>query len=216
MSLYNCFDPNNFCECGIDEAGAGPLMGPVVAAAVIWPYNIGETPDTEYIYNTMCDSKKLTAKKRALLEPLIKKHAIDWSIGIVDATEVDEINVLQARIKAMHKAIDGLKHKEFINLLLVDGNRFSPYTFKCESRCEMRFTVPHKLVVKGDNTYQSIAAASILAKEEHDRLALEMHREYPQYGWDTNKGYGTEQHRQAIQTFGPTPYHRMTFLSKIL
>lgn len=195
MSLKLHFDEKNDYECGVDEAGAGPLMGPVFAAAVIWNVDCPQ----------LNDSKKLTPKKRKELSEYIKANATDWAIYQIDEKEIDEINILQARIKAMHKAIGNLELVDFIELLLIDGNRFTPY-----------FEIPFEMVVKGDSKYQSIAAASILAKVAHDEYILQLHEKYPMYGWDKNMGYGTKAHREAIQKYGATPFHRKTFLRKII
>lgn len=189
------FDENNFFECGVDEAGAGPLMGPVVAAAVIWNYPCEK----------LNDSKKLTPKKRRELVEVIKTHADDWSVAFVDEQKIDDTNILKCRIEAMHLAVGKLELIDSIELLLVDGNRFNSYE-----------DIPYEMIVKGDSKYQSIAAASILAKEAHDDWVVSKHSEFPNYGWDRNKGYGTKEHIAAIKKWGPTKYHRKTFLSRIL
>ena len=177
-------------ECGCDEAGRGCLAGSVFAAAVILP------PD--FTNDILNDSKQLTEKQRYALRPIIEQQAIAWAVGEVTAAEIDQINILNASILAMHRAIDALKVRP--EHILVDGNRFKPYPF-----------IPHRTVVKGDATYMSIAAASILAKTYRDDYMVQLAQEYPHYGWEVNKGYPTPQHKKAIREFGCTPYHRMTF-----
>lgn len=178
--------------CGVDEAGRGPLAGPVCAAAVILPANL-EIPG-------LTDSKKLTDKKRRELYPVIKERAIAYGIGFASEEEIDEINILQATFLAMQRAIDQLAVKP--DLALIDGNR------------QKDFGVPAKTVVKGDSLSASIAAASILAKVTRDDLMLEQAEMYPQYKFDIHKGYGTKAHYEALREFGPCPIHRMTFLKK--
>ena len=178
--------------CGVDEAGRGPLAGPVCAAAVILPANL-EIPG-------LTDSKKLTDKKRRELYPVIMEQAIAYGIGFASEQEIDEINILQATFLAMQRAIDQLAVKP--DLALIDGNR------------QKDFGVPAKTVVKGDSLSASIAAASILAKVTRDHLMLEQAETYPQYKFDVHKGYGTKAHYEALREFGPCPIHRMTFLKK--
>ena len=178
--------------CGVDEAGRGPLAGPVCAAAVILPANL-EIPG-------LTDSKKLTDKKRRELYPVIMEQAIAYGIGFASEREIDEINILQATFLAMQRAIDQLAVKP--DLALIDGNR------------QKDFGVPAKTVVKGDSLSASIAAASILAKVARDNLMLEQAETYPQYKFDVHKGYGTKAHYEALHEFGPCPIHRMTFLKK--
>lgn len=178
--------------CGVDEAGRGPLAGPVCAAAVILPAKL-EIPG-------LTDSKKLTDKKRRELYPVIKERAIAYGIGFASEQEIDEINILQATFLAMQRAIDQLAVKP--DLALIDGNR------------QKDFGVPAKTVVKGDSLSASIAAASILAKVTRDDLMLEQAEMYPQYKFDIHKGYGTKAHYEALREFGPCPIHRMTFLKK--
>ena len=178
--------------CGVDEAGRGPLAGPVCAAAVILPKDL-ELPG-------LTDSKKLTDKKRRELFPLIQEQAIAYGIGLATEQEIDEINILQATFLAMQRAIDQLSVKP--DLALIDGNR------------KKDFGVPAKTVVKGDSLSASIAAASILAKVTRDNLMLEQAETYPQYKFDIHKGYGTKAHYEALREFGPCPIHRMTFLKK--
>ena len=183
-------------EAGVDEAGRGCLAGPVVAAAVILPPKV----KLEW-YNVLNDSKKLPETMRDNLRVLIEKEALAWSVAIVDAPEIDRINILNATYKAMHKAIAGLKVEP--ELLLIDGNRFKKFK-----------TLEHKTIVKGDGLYLSIAAASILAKTHRDELMKKLHAEFPQYAWDRNKAYGTEAHVRAIMQYGLTPYHRKSFQLK--
>jgi ribonuclease HII len=177
-------------EAGTDEAGRGCLCGPVTAAAVILP------PDFKNEF--LNDSKQLTAKQRYALRPIIEKEAIAWAYAHVSPQEIDEINILNASILAMHKSISALKVQP--DFIAVDGNRFKPYNdvaFHCQ--------------VKGDATYMNIAAASILAKTYRDDKMRELAIAYPQYGWERNAGYPTKGHRAAIRSHGPTPHHRMTF-----
>jgi len=183
-------------EAGVDEAGRGCLAGPVVAAAVILPPNI----KLEW-YDVLNDSKKLPETMRDNLRVLIEKESLAWSVAMIDAPEIDRINILNATYKAMHKAIGGLTIQP--ELLLIDGNRFKKYK-----------TTEHKTIVKGDGLYLSIAAASILAKTHRDELMKKLHAEFPQYAWDRNKAYGTEVHVKAIMQYGLTPYHRKSFQLK--
>ena len=177
-------------EAGCDEAGRGCLAGPVYAAAVILP------PD--YHNDLLNDSKQLSEKKRDQLRSIIVRDAISWAVGIVDNQEIDQINILNASILAMHRALDQLTVCP--QEIIVDGNRFKPYR-----------DIPHTTIVKGDGKYMSIAAASILAKTHRDECMLALHQQYPQYHWDSNKGYPAPVHRQAIRLHGTTPYHRLTF-----
>lgn len=179
--------------CGVDEAGRGPLAGPVCAAAVILPANL-EIPGLN-------DSKKLSDKRRRELFPVICREAIAWSVTFADHNEIDEINILQATYLAMERAIKGLSVEP--ELALIDGNRAKD------------FGVPVQTVIHGDSLSASIAAASILAKVSRDDLMLEMEKEYPGYGFEIHKGYGTKAHYEAIQAKGPSPIHRMTFLKKL-
>lgn len=178
--------------CGVDEAGRGPLAGPVCAAAVILPPHI-QIPGLN-------DSKKLSDKKRRELFPVIKEQAIAYGIGIATQEEIDEINILQATFLAMERAMAQLQLKP--ELALIDGNR------------ERDFGVPVQTVVKGDSRSASIAAASVLAKVTRDDLMLELAKEYPQYGFEIHKGYGTKAHYAALREHGPCAIHRMTFLKK--
>ena len=177
-------------EARCDEAGRGCLAGPVYAAAVILP------PD--YHNDLLNDSKQLSEKKRDQLRSIIERDAVSWAVGIVDNQEIDQINILNASILAMHRALDQLTVCP--QEIIVDGNRFKPYR-----------DIPHTTIVKGDGKYMSIAAASILAKTHRDECMLALHQQYPQYHWDSNKGYPAPVHRQAIRLHGTTPYHRLTF-----
>ena len=177
-------------EAGCDEAGRGCLAGSVYAAAVIFPEN--------YQNEDLNDSKQLTDKRRKLLREIIERDAVAWAVGIVTPEEIDRINILNASILAMHRALDQLKVRP--EAIIVDGNRFKPYQ-----------KLPHTTIVKGDGKYLSIAAASILAKTYRDDYMDELAKEYPQYDWLSNKGYPTKKHREAIRQFGITPYHRKSF-----
>ena len=180
--------------CGCDEAGAGPLAGPVYAAAVILP--LGEEIEG------LDDSKKLTEKKREALFPVIQEKALAWAVARVEAAEIDETDILSARMKAMQLAMDQLDPPA--DFALIDGNRDHGRSFA--------LTTPHRCIVKGDSLSASIAAASILAKVSRDRLMVELDAVYPGYGFARHKGYGTAQHRAAITRLGPCPIHRRTFL----
>ncbi len=177
-------------EAGCDEAGRGCLAGPVYAAAVILP------PD--FRNDRLNDSKQLTAAERYSLRKVIEREATAWAVGVVSNKEIDEINILRASILAMHRAIDQLSVRP--EALIIDGNRFIPYS-----------GTPHTTIVKGDGKYMSIAAASILAKTYRDDHMLRLHKEYPMYNWDSNKGYPSKAHREAIRRYGTTPHHRMSF-----
>ena len=185
--LYNS---ENLIEAGCDEAGRGCLAGSVFAAAVILP------PD--YQNDLLNDSKQLSAKKRYALREQIEKDAIAWAVGIVTAEEIDRINILNASILAMHRALDALKVRP--EYVIVDGNRFKKYQ-----------DLPHTTIVKGDGKFLSIAAASILAKTYRDDYMVEQHALYPHYGWNKNAGYPTKQHREGIRQHGLTPIHRKSF-----
>lgn len=178
--------------CGVDEAGRGPLAGPVCAAAVILPEHL-QIPG-------LTDSKKLTDKKRRELFPIIQEQAIAYGIGLASESEIDEINILQATFLAMGRALEQLSVRPA--LALIDGNR------------ETDFGLPVKTVVKGDSLSANIAAASILAKVTRDNLMLELAQQYPEYGFDIHKGYGTKAHYEALRTYGPCPIHRRSFLKK--
>lgn len=181
---------NLWPEAGCDEAGRGCLAGPVVAAAVIL--------DPEQPIASLNDSKQLSAKKRAYLREEIIEKAMSYGIGIVDHVEIDQINILNASILAMHRALEQLSTQPAF--ILVDGNRFKPYQ-----------QIPAECMIKGDARFASIAAASILAKTERDALMSALHERFPNYAWDRNQGYPTQVHRKAIAEYGPSPYHRMTF-----
>jgi ribonuclease HII len=177
-------------EAGCDEAGRGCLAGPVFAAAVILP--------KKFYHPLLNDSKQVTEEHRYELRPFIEKNAVAYAVGIVDHEEIDAINILKASFKAMHLAIDQLHTKP--ELLLIDGNRFTIYP-----------TIQHECVIKGDSIYASIAAASILAKTYRDDFMKNLHEQFPHYKWNTNKGYGTLEHRNAIGEHGMSPYHRKSF-----
>lgn len=177
-------------EAGCDEVGRGCLAGPVVAAAVILPKN--------YEHEILNDSKQLNREERLLLTEEIQRDAISWGVAEISNEEIDKINILNASFKAMHLALDKLNRKP--DLLLIDGNRFQPYG-------DLKF----ECVIKGDATYLSIAAASILAKTYRDELMTKLSEEYPGYAWETNVGYPTEEHRNGIRNLGITPYHRRSF-----
>jgi len=177
-------------EAGTDEAGRGCLSGPVVAAAVILPAG--------FKHKLLNDSKQVSEKNREALRPIIEKEALAYGVSFVFQKEIDEINILNASILAMHRALDKMETSpEFI---IVDGNRFKNYG-----------DIPHKTIVKGDSKFLSIAAASVLAKTYRDAYMLEIHQQYPEYNWAKNKGYPTREHRQAIREFGSNKHHRMTF-----
>lgn len=194
MSSLLSFFTKNTIEAGCDEAGRGCLAGPVYAAAVILP--------NDYTNKDLQDSKKLTDLQRKKLRIQIEQDAIAWAIGIVDNNEIDAINILNASFLAMHRAIDRLSI--FPKHLIIDGNRFTKYK-----------EIPHNCIVKGDGKYLSIAAASILAKTYRDDYMEQIHKEYPQYNWNSNKGYPTEKHRKAVYENGLTPFHRKTFNTSI-
>ena len=180
-------------EAGCDEVGRGCLCGPVVAVAVILDENFNQ--------NLVNDSKKLTFKTRNYLDQYIKDHVKEFAIAELPPSFIDQHNILNASIHAMHLALDQLKIRP--ELLLIDGNRFHPYPF-----------IPHQCIVKGDSKILSIACASILAKNYRDRLMIELHEEFPEYGWNKNMGYATKQHRDALIKYGPTIHHRQSFRLK--
>ena len=177
-------------EAGCDEAGRGCLAGSVYAAAVIFP--------KDYHNDELNDSKQLSAKKRYALREIVERDALAWAVGIVTPEEIDKINILNASILAMHRALDQLKVRP--EAVIVDGNKFKPYQ-----------DLPYTTIVKGDGKYLSIAAASILAKTFRDDYMDRLAEEYPQYDWLSNKGYPTKKHREAIRKYGVTPYHRMSY-----
>lgn len=191
-------------EAGCDEAGRGPLAGSVFAAAVIWSKEVVENPAHEEWLELLDDSKKLTDKQRAYLRPLIEKYATAWAVVEVSAEEIDQINILKASITGMQRALDKLTIRP--QHILVDGNKWRPYIPEGEV-----MEIPARTVVKGDGKYLSIAAASVLAKTYRDEYMLRLHEQYPQYHWDTNMGYPTKAHYEAIRQYGITPYHRKTF-----
>ncbi len=184
------FHQSEFLEAGCDEAGRGCLAGPVFAAAVILP--------GDFHHPLLNDSKQLTENQRDLLRQIIEKESLAWAVAEVSAAEIDRINILQASILGMHRALDLLATRP--QFILVDGNKFHPYP-----------STPHLCVVKGDGKYASIAAASILAKTHRDEAMLQLDAEYPQYQWRQNKGYPTEIHREAIREHGISPWHRRSF-----
>lgn len=187
--LQSCLKMNCL-EAGTDEAGRGCLAGPVVAAAVILPSN--------FTHPLLNDSKQLTEKQRYELRPIIEEQALAFGVSYISEEKIDEINILQASILAMHKAIDELNIVP--EHIIVDGNKFKPYK-----------EIPHTTIVKGDAKFLSIAAASVLAKTYRDDFMAEIATEFPQYGWEKSKGYPTKKHREAIKQYGSTKYHRMTF-----
>ncbi|SIQ94226.1 ribonuclease HII [Maribacter ulvicola] len=180
----------NINETGTDEAGRGCLAGPVTAAAIILPESFENS--------ILTDSKLLSEPKRTLLEPLLKDESICYGIVHIQPKVIDDINILNASILGMHKAIDKLSQKPAH--IIVDGNKFKTYK-----------NIPHSCIIKGDSKYLSIAAASVLAKTARDAYMLKLHEEYPMYNWKKNKGYPTKEHRAAIKKYGPTKYHRMSF-----
>ncbi len=189
LALLPFFSKNEI-EAGCDEAGRGCLAGPVVAAAVILP--------KDFQHPFLNDSKQLTHLQREKLRPIIEEQALDWAVAMVDNYEIDKINILNASITAMHRAIDKLKIVP--TSLLIDGNRFHPYK-----------EIPHQCIIKGDSRFMSIAAASILAKTHRDEWMEKAHIEHPAYKWSKNKGYPTRKHREAIAENGITPLHRKSF-----
>ncbi|WP_026473928.1 ribonuclease HII [Alkaliflexus imshenetskii] len=188
-SLRPYFQPEGV-EAGCDEAGRGCLAGPVVAAAVILP--------ADFAHPLLNDSKQLSHKQRCELRIVIENKAVSWAVAMVSHEEIDRINILKASFLAMHRAVDQLNTRP--SLLLIDGNRFNPYS-----------GIPHQCIVKGDATYMSIAAASVLAKTHRDEFMEAAHQDYPNYDWDKNKGYPTKAHRHGIEKYGLTPLHRRSF-----
>jgi len=181
---------NKYIEAGCDEAGRGCLAGPVFAAAVILPLN--------WNHALLNDSKVLSVFQRNKLRRIIEKEAISWSVQRVDPQQIDDINILQSSILAMHQSLENLSVQP--ELILVDGNYFLPYNF-----------IPYHCIIKGDGKYASIAAASILAKTHRDQYMENLHRSYPSFNWSKNKGYPTKEHRQMIFEYGTTKYHRLSF-----
>ncbi len=188
--MLKSFYQDKLVEAGCDEAGRGCLAGPVFAAAVILP--------KRFSHPVLNDSKQLSEKQRNELRTIIEAEAISYAVASIDNEEIDHINILRASFKAMHLAVEQLKEKT--QLLLIDGNRFIKYK-----------KIPHRCIIKGDAIYASIAAASILAKTYRDEFMLKLHEEFPCYSWHTNKGYGTEEHRKAIEQYGLCRYHRKSF-----
>ncbi len=182
--------PKGVIEAGVDEAGRGPIAGPVVAAAVILP--------SEFFDPRIRDSKKMTLKAREELEPIIKSSASAWAIGEASEEEIDQLNILGATYLAMHRAIEALEIRP--EMLRIDGNRFKNST-----------TIPFTTEIKGDDRFLSIAAASILAKNHRDRLMAALHATHPRYNWAKNQGYPTAEHLKAVATYGVTPHHRKSF-----
>ena len=193
MPMLKPFYQEELIEAGCDEAGRGCLAGPVFAAAVILP--------KDFSHPLLNDSKQVTPKNRNELRSIIEESALAFAVAGIDNEEIDRINILKASLKAMHQALDQLKAKP--QLLLIDGNRFVKYK-----------RTPHRCIVKGDATYASIAAASILAKTYRDEYMLQLHEEFPHYDWINNKGYGTANHIKAMEQYGQCRYHRKTFLVK--
>ncbi len=187
--LENCYQ-YELVEAGCDEAGRGCLAGSVFAAAVILP--------NDFYHPLLNDSKQMTERQRNLLREIIEREAVAWAVAEVSAQRIDEINILRASFEGMNIAVANLQVAA--QFLLIDGNRFYPAT-----------DLPYKCIVKGDGKYANIAAASVLAKTHRDEYMLRLHEEYPQYGWDRNKGYPTKEHRLAIREHGLTPYHRLSF-----
>ena len=193
-------------EAGCDEAGRGPLAGSVFAAAVILdPERVKDIPEFAWLN----DSKQLTEKQREALRPVIEKEALSWAVVEVTAQEIDERNILQCSILGMQRALNQLSIRP--QHILVDGNKWKPYVPEGEL-----LEIPADTVVHGDATYMSIAAASVLAKTYRDDYMLRLHEQYPQYHWDSNKGYPTADHYAALKQYGPTPYHRMSFNLKLI
>ncbi len=196
---------HNVVEAGCDEAGRGPLAGAVFAAAVILnPGRVEKIPEFQWLN----DSKQLTDRQRYALRPVIEREAVSWAVVEVTPQEIDERNILQCSILGMQRAL--AKLSVVPQHILVDGNKWKPYVPEGEL-----LEIPADTVVHGDATYMSIAAASVLAKTYRDDYMLRLHEQYPQYGWDRNKGYPTAGHYAALSKYGPTPYHRMTFNLKI-
>ena len=184
---------NTFPEAGCDEAGRGCLAGPVFAAAVILPQK-----PSDQLLTLLNDSKKLSKKQRNILKIIISEEAISFGVAMVDAATIDKINILNASILAMHQALDMLTIRPA--MILVDGNRFHPYN-----------EIVHQCIIGGDAAYLPVAAASVLAKTARDEYMTKIHRDYPHYAWDKNKGYPTKRHREAIARHGLSPYHRLSF-----
>lgn len=191
-------------EAGCDEAGRGPLAGSVFAAAVVLDPDIITNQLHTHWLEMLNDSKQLTEKERIFLRPLIEQYAMAWAVVEVTVEEIDQINILNASILGMQRALDRLTIRP--EHIIVDGNKWKPYIPKGEV-----MEIPARTIVKGDGKYLSIAAASVLAKTYRDEYMLRLHEQYPQYHWDTNMGYPTKAHYEAIRKYGITPYHRKTF-----
>jgi ribonuclease HII len=189
ISLLPCAQSQRL-EAGCDEAGRGCLAGPVFAAAVVLPPG--------FHHPLLNDSKQMSERHRNILREIIEREAVAWHVASVSNSDIDRLNILRASITAMHRALDKLKTKP--DFILVDGNRFYPYR-----------EIPHRCIVKGDATYASIAAASVLAKTHRDEFMQSIAGKFPQYDWENNKGYPTRAHREALRRYGATPYHRMSF-----
>jgi ribonuclease HII len=194
----------NIIEAGCDEAGRGPLAGSVFAAAVVWDASVLESLQGEEWLSILNDSKQLTERQRLYLRPLIEKYATAWAVVEVTAQEIDKVNILNASILGMQRALDQLSVVP--QHILVDGNKWKPYI-----PAGQIMEVPARTIVKGDGKYLSIAAASILAKTYRDEYMRQLHEQYPLYHWDKNMGYPTKAHYEAIKQFGITPHHRKTF-----
>jgi len=188
--LESYYNYNRHLEAGVDESGCGCLAGPVFAAAVIFPFDFQD--------ERIKDSKKISEKKRQILIDIIKKESLAYAIEMIQPDEIDKINILNARFMAMHAALDRLHIKP--EYIIVDGDKFRDYNH-----------ITHTCIIGGDNKFLSIAAASILAKTARDDYMLKLHSVYPQYGWDTNKGYGTKKHMEAMREYGITDYHRKSY-----
>ena len=202
--MLKAFCIEDVIEAGCDEAGRGPLAGSVFAAAVIFdPQLLGKEEHCKWL-EMLNDSKQLTEKERLTLRPLIEQYAMAWAVVEVTAEEIDRINILKASILGMQRALDRLTIRP--EHIIVDGNKWKPYIPEGEV-----MEIPARTVVKGDGKYLSIAAASVLAKTYRDEYMLRLHEQYPQYHWDTNMGYPTKAHYEAIRKYGITPYHRKTF-----
>jgi ribonuclease HII len=190
MAALKKYYKRGVVEAGCDEAGRGCLAGPVVAAAVILP--------AKFNHPLLNDSKQLSERQRDTLRPIIEAESLAWGVGVVSVEEIDAINILNASFLAMHRAVDQLSLRP--ELLLIDGNRFNAYE-----------NIEHACIIKGDALYRSIAAASILAKTHRDEIMHDLHQQFTVYGWNANRGYPTQAHRNSIREHGATPHHRMTF-----
>lgn len=205
VPLKAYYNEEEFMEVGIDEAGAGCLAGPLYVAAVILPRECpNRSPDDLIYWDLINDSKKVTPRRREILKEYIKEIAIDYSIVSISRERIDEINILQARLEGFHQALRGLTVDP--DFILVDGDRFNPYYEPITGDL-----IPYRCIPDGDNLYKSIASASILAKTERDSYMKALSVEFPEYSWDTNKGYGTAKHIEALQKYGATEHHRRSF-----